>query len=210
MQNNENRFANDETYGVYAMHETNSAATRTLEYTFNEPVTTGKLTVSFDAAFDSTINTARTQLLYLNGDGTWGNILNYNAGTITGAKKDLHISSTAAQEYEDNKAYRWDTVIDLDSNTITNYCDGEPFNTQEIAKNTNATTDTADLNNLTSVSLRFNTSVSFFDNYKITYNKNTYDIKASEIGSKSNHTLSSATQCLKTLQLNLKTPKEIL
>ena len=100
----------------------------------------------------------------------------------------MHISSTAAQEYEDNKAYRWDTVIDLDSNTITNYCDGEPFNTQEIAKNTNATTDTADLNNLTSVSLRFNTSVSFFDNYKITYNKNTYDIKASEIGSKSNET----------------------
>lgn len=188
LQNNENRFANDETCGVYAMHETNSAATRTLEYTFNEPVTTGKLTVSFDAAFDSTINTARTQLLYLNGDGTWGNILNYNAGTITGAKKDLHISSTAAQEYEDNKAYRWDTVIDLDSNTITNYCDGEPFNTQEIAKNTNATTDTADLNNLTSVFLRFNTSVSFFDNYKITYNKNTYDIKASEIGSKSNET----------------------
>jgi len=68
LQNNANAFVNDETCGVYAMHETNSAATRTLEYTFAKPVTTGKLTVSFDAAFDSTINTARTQLLYLNGD----------------------------------------------------------------------------------------------------------------------------------------------
>ncbi len=188
LQNNENRFANDETYGVYAMHETDSAATRTLAYTLTQPVTDGKVIISFDGAFDSTINKKRTQMLYINNNANNGNLLTYGTGVddtanstvIAGTKTDMHYSGGTTFSYEDNKAYRWDTVIDLDKNTVTNYCDGTAFNTVTLKE---------ELASVSSVYLRFNTSIAFFDNFKVTYNKNSYDIKATDIGSKSNETI---------------------
>jgi len=177
----------DASTGLYAT-DTQGATNvrRNFGYTFNTPVNEGKITISFDATFDSTINTERMQLLYINNDATNGNLLTYGEGTgdtanskvIAGTKTDMHYSGGTRFSYEDNRAYRWDTVIDLDNNTVTNYCDGVVFNTVTL-------TDAIAEKHATvsSVYLRLTPSVVFLDNYRVSYNKSGYDITATDMPS---------------------------
>ena len=182
----------DASTGLYAT-DTQGATNvrRNIGYALTTPVTEGKITISFDAAFDSTINTARMQMLYINNDANNGNILTYGTGVdetanskvIAGAKADLHYSGGKLFSYEDNTTYRWDTVIDLDANTVTNYCDGVAFNTVTL-------TDAIAEKHATvsSVYLRLTPSVVFLDNYRVSYNKSGFDLSATDVPSNSSET----------------------
>jgi len=181
------RFAGDETNGVTVSGNGNNVASKTIAYELNEPVTSGKLTISFDAAFNSSYP-ERQYLLCVNSNTdnnakllTFGKLYsadNIDTTVISGCKADMHFSGGDLIDFEDNVAYRWDTVIDLDNKVVTNYCNGTAFNSKTI------TVDTLN-NGISSIYFRFMPGIVFFDNFKMTHNAQAFDFKAENVFSDS-------------------------
>lgn len=175
-------FEGDTSMGVTC----SSSGTRNLCYTLATPITSGKVIISYDAAFDATKQTSRQQLSYIE-DATNGCILTYGINgdvtVIAGAKASGHYSGGETKAYENNKAYRWDTVIDMDEKTIINYCDGVQFN--KVTYTSSYLID----GDIQKIYLRFKPALTFFDNYKMTVNVETFGYTASDIASDSNETI---------------------
>jgi len=166
-------YAGDETKGVAVNGETS-----VIKYTLNNPVTSGKLKISYDAAFNSESVSDNQELLAVN-DADDNSKLLVLGNTVLGCGADMSISGGDAFEYTANTPYRWDTIIDLDSKTVTNYCNGTAFNTQTI------TASTLD-GGVSAVHLNAMPSVTFFDNFKMTHNENKFGFKAYDIWTEAN------------------------
>ena len=185
VSSNTYQFAGDSTKGIAG---TGIDLTKKWQYTLNEPVTSGVLKISFDAAFDTAKKTKRSQFVYINNDTTNGCVMNYgktadNGGLkyiVSGGEDLVVFDGNKSVAIEDNEPHRWEIIIDMDNTTLENYCDGKQFSSVNFG-----TTQTQ----ITDVSIMLLSAVSFFDNYKVTLNVDDFGYTASDIGTYSNSTI---------------------
>ena len=185
VSSNTYQFAGDNTKGIAG---TGTDHTKKWKYTLNTPVTSGVLRISFDAAFDTTKTTKRSQFVFINDDTSSGCVMNYGKTTDNGGVKyilsggeDLRVlDGNKSVAINDNEPHRWDIVIDMDNKTLENYCDGVRFSSVNFG-----TTQTS----ITDVSIMLLSAVSFFDNYKVTVNVDDFGYTATDIDTYSNATI---------------------
>jgi len=179
------QFAGDNTKGIAG---TGTDVTKKWRYTLNTPITSGVLRISFDAAFDTTKTTKRDPFVFINNNTDTGCVLNYGKTPQNGGLKYIVsggaglrvLDSNKSVPIEDNEPHRWDIVINMDTSTLENYCDGVRFSSVNFGTLQTSITD---------VSIMLLSAVSFFDNYKVTVNVDNFGYTATDIDTYSNETI---------------------